>query len=159
MRLGRSDGDLDKAVWLNTESSGALPLAEVVANSVTGTPDVNAVATRNGSHLDVLIWNYHDADVPGEPAPIHLEVDGLRGTAAIVSEYRMDATHSNAYRAWQRMGGPAQPTLEQKSELEKAGALDQTVSGDSVPVHDGKASLEVSALPRQGVLLVRLRER
>jgi xylan 1,4-beta-xylosidase len=154
-----SGGPIEKAVWLNTESSGALPLTEVVANSVTGDPDVNAVATRNGSELDVLIWNYHDADVPAEPAQIRLEVDGLRGAAATASEYRMDATHSNAYRAWQQMGGPAQPRPEQKSELEKAAALDQTVSGVSLPVRNGKASLDVSPLPRQGVLLVRLRER
>jgi xylan 1,4-beta-xylosidase len=152
-------GPIEKAEWLNTESSGGLPLADVVANSVTGAPDVNAVATRNGSELDILIWNYHDADVPAEPATISLEVDGLRGSAAITSEYRMDAMHSNAYREWQEMGGPAQPTPEQKSQLERAGALDQTVSGYSLPVQDGKASLDLSPLPRQGVLLVRLHER
>jgi xylan 1,4-beta-xylosidase len=120
---------------------------------------VNAVATLNGSEVDILIWNYHDADAPADPAVISLEVDGLRGAAAMISEYRMEASHSNAYRAWQQMGGPAQPSPEQKSELEKAGALDQTVSGYSLPVHDGKANLDVSPLPRQGVLLVRLRER
>jgi xylan 1,4-beta-xylosidase len=152
-------GDLNKAVWLKTESSGALPLDSVVANSVTGSPDVNAVATRAGSELDVLTWNYHDADLPAEPAQVRLEVDGLHGAEVMVSEYRMDATHSNAYRVWQQMGSPAQPTPEQKSELEKAGALDQTVSGVSLPVHDGKARLEISPLPRQGVMLVRLRER
>jgi xylan 1,4-beta-xylosidase len=152
-------GDLNKAVWLNTESNGALALDSVVANSVTGAPDVNAVATRNGSEVDILIWNYHDADVPAEPAQVRLEADGLHGATAMVSEYRMDATHSNAYRTWQQMGSPAQPTPEQKSELEKAGALDQTVPGLSLPVHDGRASLEMSPLPRQGVVLVRLRER
>jgi xylan 1,4-beta-xylosidase len=71
----------------------------------------------------------------------------------------MDAMHGNAYREWQQMGSPAQPTPEQKSQLERAGALDQTVSGHSLPVQDGKASLDVSPLPRQGVLLVRLHER
>ncbi len=152
-------GPIDKAVWLNAESSGALPLTDVVANSVAGAPDVNAVATLNGSEVDILIWNYHDADAPADPAVISLEVDGLRGAAAMISEYRMEASHGNAYRAWQQMGGPAQPSPEQKSELEKAGALDQTVSGYSLPVHDGKANLDVSPLPRQGVLLVRLRER
>ena len=40
----------------------------------------------------------------------------------------------------------------------KAVASVLTVSGVSLPVHGGKASLEVSPLPRQGVLLVRLRE-
>jgi xylan 1,4-beta-xylosidase len=158
--LGMLGGDdLKQATWLNTESSGALPLADVVTNGVTGIPDVNAVATRNGSELDILIWNYHDADLPAEPAQVRLEADGLHGAAVMVSEYRMDATHSNAYRAWQQMGSPVQPTPEQKSELEKAGALDQTASGVSLPVHDGKASLELRPVPRQGVVLVRLRER
>ncbi len=152
-------GPIEKAVWVNTESSGALPLADVVANSVTGAPDVNAVATRNGPEVDVLVWNYHDADVAAERAPIYLEVDGLRGRTAIASEYRIDAFHSNAYRAWQQMGSPAQPTPEQKSELENAGALDRTVSGISLPVRNKRASLDPGSLPRQGVLLVRLRER
>jgi xylan 1,4-beta-xylosidase len=120
---------------------------------------VNAVATRNGSEVDVLIWNYHDADVAAEPVQIRLEVDGLRGRTAITSEYRMDAFHSNAYRAWLQIGSPAQPTPEQKSELEKAGGLDQTVSGIALPVRNGKASLDPGSLPRQGVLLVRLRKR
>jgi xylan 1,4-beta-xylosidase len=152
-------GPIEKAAWVNTESSGALPLADVVANSVTGVPDVNAVATRNGPEVDVLVWNYHDADVAAKPAQIRLEVDGLRGRTAIASEYRIDAFHSNAYRAWQQMGSPAQPTPEQKSELETAGALDQTVPGISLSVHNKKASLDPGSLPRQGVLLVRLRER
>jgi xylan 1,4-beta-xylosidase len=152
-------GPIEKAVWLKTESAGGLPLADVVANSVTGAPDVNAVATRNGSELDVLIWNYHDVDVLAKPALMRLEVDGLHGKRVMASEYRMDATHGNAYRAWQQMGGPAEPTAEQKSELEQAGALDQTVPGISLPVRNGKASLDPGSLPRQGVLLVRLRER
>jgi xylan 1,4-beta-xylosidase len=71
-------GTIEKAVWLKTESSGALPLALVVANSVTDAPDVNAVATRNGSEIDVLLWNYHDADVAVTTTPNVLSLDGLQ---------------------------------------------------------------------------------
>jgi xylan 1,4-beta-xylosidase len=147
-----------KAVWLSTESSGALPLAQVVAGSVTDAPDINAVATRNGSEIDVLIWNYHDADVAVPATPVALAVDGLRSKEVIASEFRMDATHSNAYRAWQQMGSPEQPTADQKMQMEKACALEQTVPEHPVALRDGKFSL-ITDIPRQGVVLLRLRER
>jgi xylan 1,4-beta-xylosidase len=149
---------LSGAAWLATASSGALPLADVVEHSVADAPDVNAVATRKGAEVDVLLWNYHDADVLALPAQIHLTIDGLHGKAAVAAEFRVDETHSNAYRAWQRMGSPAHPTPEQTQQLEKAGALEQTVRDHSLALADGKAGITLT-LPRQGVALVRLRER
>ena len=149
---------LSGAVWVATESSGALTLEDIVAHSATVAPDVNAVATRNGREVDVLLWNYHDADVPAQPAEIHLTIDGLRGKTAIASEFRVDETHGNAYRAWQQMGSPAHPTPEQTQQLEKAGALEQTVPAHTLNVKNGKAEIALT-LPRQGVALVRLRER
>ena len=142
--------------WVATESTGALPLEQVVANSVTAAPDVNAVATRNGGEVDVLLWNYHDADVEAPAASVLLAVDGLRGKAAVEGEFRMDATHSNAYGEWQEMGSPAHPSTEQVEQLEKAGALEQTVADHPVAVNEGKASIQLS-IPRQGMVLVRLR--
>jgi xylan 1,4-beta-xylosidase len=150
--------DLARAVWVQTESSGALPLADVVEHSVTAAPDVNAVATRNGNEVDVLIWNYHDADLFAPPAQIHLTVDGLHGKLVTAVEYRVDATHGNAYRAWQQMGNPAHPALDQVEQLQKAGALEQSVPGHSISLNAGKAAIELT-LPRQGVVLVRLLER
>ena len=154
--LGRG-GETADAAWLKTESSSALPLAEVVANSVTGAPDVNAVATRNDAEVDILLWNYHDADVPAEPARIRLGVDGLHGKSVVSGAFRMDGTHSNAYHAWQQMGSPAYPTDEQKRQLEQAGALEQTEPDHPVAVRAGKIAINLD-LPRQGVMLVRLRE-
>jgi len=144
--------------WLATESSGALALDDIVAHSATAGPDVNAVATRNGRVVDVLLWNYHDVDVPAPPAEIHFTIDGLRGKSVTASEFRVDETHSNAYRAWQQMGSPAHPTQEQTQQLEKAGALEQTAPNHPVEVKAGRANIDLT-LPRQGVALVRLRER
>ena len=144
--------------WVATESDGALPLEQVVTNSVTEAPDVNAVATRNGREVDVLVWNYHDADVDGPPAHLLLAVDGMRGAEAVEAEFRMDATHSNAFSAWQQMGSPAHPTAEQVDRLEKAGSLAQAVPDHAVPVNAGKVNFLLS-VPRQGIVLVRLRER
>jgi len=148
---------LADAAWVATESSGALPMAEVVEHSAVAAPDVNAVATRNGHEVDVLVWNYHDADVPAPAAQVHLAVDGLRGKAVVAAEFRMDATHSNAYRAWQQMGSPEHPTADQSQQLAKAGALEQTVPDHSIALQNAKAAIDLT-LPRQAVVLLRLRE-
>jgi xylan 1,4-beta-xylosidase len=144
--------------WVAAESSGGLPLDDVVEHSVVSSPDVNAVATRSGNTVDVLVWNYHDADVAAAPAAIHLSIDGLQGSAVTVSEFRVDETHSNAYRVWQQMGSPAHPTPEQTQRLEKAGSLAQSVADHEVVVRGGKADVDLS-LPRQGVVVVRLVQR
>jgi xylan 1,4-beta-xylosidase len=144
--------------WLATQSGGALPLEQVVADSVRVTPDVNAVATRNGREVAVLLWNYHDADLPAPLTSIVLAVDGLRGTEVLASEFRVDAMHSNAFSAWKQMGSPAQPTATQIVELEKAGALEQSQPDHAVSLHEGKVNLGTN-VPRQGVVLIRLRER
>ncbi len=146
------------AEWIATESSAALPLAGLLEYGVASAPDVNAVATRNNGEIDVLLWNYRDADLPAPPAEIHLAVDGLHGNDAIAAEFRMDATHSNAYRAWQQMGSPAHPAADQVTQLEKAGALEQSVPDRSIPVRAGLAGIDLE-LPRQGVVLVRLLQR
>jgi len=156
--FGMLGGGRSGAVWVATESTGALPLDRVVAESVALTPDVNAVATRNEQEIDVLLWNYHDADVPAPDAHIHLAIDGLRGKAATAGEFRVDEAHSNAYRAWQQMGSPAHPTAEQTSQLEKAAALEQSVPHHAIPIIQGTAGIEL-VVPRQGVVLLRLLER
>jgi xylan 1,4-beta-xylosidase len=142
------------ADWIATGSSAALPLADLLQRSVQDSPDVNAVATRNADEVDVLLWNYHDADLPAPPAEVHLAVDGLHGSTVVAAEFRMDATHSNAYRVWQQMGSPAHPSAEQMLQLEKAGALEQSMPDSPIPVREGVAGIDLE-IPRQGVVLER----
>ena len=155
--MGMLGGGHAGAHWLATESSGALALDRMLAESVIGSPDVNAVATRNGSEIDVLVWNYHDDDLPAPVAEIHLKVDGLKGTTAQAAEFRMDELDSNAYRAWRDMGSPAHPGGEQLLELQRAGQLKQSQPEHAIAVHDGGAAIDLE-LPRQGVALIRLRQ-
>ncbi|HEX4321664.1 MAG TPA: beta-xylosidase [Acidobacteriaceae bacterium] len=151
--------------WVETHSSGAISLDDIDQESVVGSPDINAVATANSSNgnheADILVWNYHDEDVTAPEAAIHLAVDGLShdgiaSKSVTAEEFRMDATHSNAYTAWQQMGSPAQPSPEQQQKLEAAGALQQSIAAHTVPVEAGVASISLN-LPRQGVALIRLR--
>jgi xylan 1,4-beta-xylosidase len=142
--------------WIETESSGAIPLDHILSDGVRAAPDVNAVATRNGSEVDVLVWNYHDDDVTAPAAKIHLTVDGLHGTTVTEAEFQMDANHSNAYAVWQKMGSPPHPDAEQTVKLEQAGQLDEIQDDRAVTASEGAATIEIE-LPRQGVALVRIR--
>ena len=155
--FGMLGGGGTGANWIATESSAALPLDDVVEHSVATAADVNAVATLNGGEVDVLLWNYHDADVPAPAARIRVSIDGLNVKSATESEFLVDADHSNAYRAWQQMGSPAHPTQEEVQQLQKSGALEETMPDHKIEIKNGKATIELT-LQRQGVMLIRLRE-
>ncbi len=142
--------------WVRTESTGAIPLRQIVAKSVTDTPDVDAIATRRQREVDVLLWNYHDADVPAAPVKVAMEVRGVPGTHVTEEVFLMDAAHSNAYAVWQGMGSPQTPTAEQQQELVRSGKLEQVVPPRALTVKDGAVRVEMR-LARQGVALVRLR--
>ncbi|HTT58203.1 MAG TPA: beta-xylosidase [Opitutaceae bacterium] len=138
-------------------STGAVPLDAILQAGVRGTPDVSALASREGRRLCVLVWHYHDDDVPGPDAAVTLTVSGLPADAARAQlmHFRIDATHSNAYTAWQRLGAPAHLTPPQLAQLEAAGRLQTLGPAAPVAVHDSQVTLAVD-LPRQAVSLLML---
>jgi xylan 1,4-beta-xylosidase len=144
---------------LTVESDREVPLERIVSRGVRRAADVTALAALDANTLTVMVWHYHDADVPGPDADIKLAFAGLpvpSGTAA-VEHYRIDEEHSNAYSAWKRIGSPQQPTTEQYAELEKAGQLTALPgSAASVDVKDGQATINFK-LPRKGVSLLVLK--
>src|SRR5436190_2916320 len=149
--LGRMLGDR-----VTVESSGALPLDLVRDTGVRDRPDVNALASRSERTIAILVWNYHDDDVPAPPANVELIVDGAEGRSVEVTHQRVDATHGNAYEAWRRMGSPQPPTKAQRAALERAGRLQPLAPPHRVNVEDGRVRLTFT-LPRQGVSLVSLK--
>src|SRR5687767_5923855 len=109
-------------------SSPEVLLDDLLKNGVRGeTPDVSALAVRDGDRLALLVWHYHDDDLPGPDAQIEMKIAGLsqgvRGRGAQMTHWRIDQDHSNAFTAWQRMGSPPAPTPEQYAVLEQAGQL------------------------------------
>jgi len=141
--------------YVAVTSSGALPLEQVVRESVRATPDVNAIATRSEHEADVLLWNYHDDDVTAEPAQVELSVNALPARGVRLREFLMDGEHSNAYVVWQKMGSPQQPTVQQFVELQRAGKLKAVAPPAAIATNDGCARLQIK-LERQGVMLIRL---
>jgi xylan 1,4-beta-xylosidase len=138
---------------IEANSSAEVPLDDIVANGVRANPDVAALASDNGKSVAVMLWHYHDDDKPGPDAATTITLRGLgTSTSATVTEYRIDATHSNSFTAWQRMGSPKEPTKEQLGELQTAGLLQSTGEARKIDLANGTASITVT-LPRQAVVL------
>jgi xylan 1,4-beta-xylosidase len=142
---------------LAVESDSAVPLDTILKNGVREKPDVSALASLDKNKLCVLVWHYHDDDVPGPAAEVELALTGLplsEGEARL-QQFRIDDDHSNAFTAWQRMGSPPRPTPQQYAQLEKAGQLTALAAPAAIRVNEARTALRLT-LPRQAVSLVRL---
>ncbi len=142
---------------LTVRSDGEIDLDEILREGVRGRPDVSAVAALADGQLSLLLWHYHDDDVAGPPASVHLTVNGLTVASrqATLTRYAIDAEHSNSFSAWRRMGSPTQPDRDQLAQLEKAGRLAQLGSPEKIRVSAGTVQLETN-LARQAVVLITL---
>ena len=143
------------ASWLATESSGALPLDQVVARSVSASPDVNAVATRNGSEVDVLLWNYHDADVTAPPPSCISSLTALQAAPPAPQPSASTQPTATPGTSGSRWAVLRSQRTAQHAQLQKAGALHQTMPVRTIPVRSGGATLSLT-LPRQAVMLIRI---
>jgi xylan 1,4-beta-xylosidase len=138
-------------------SSAALPTERVLNSGVREQPDINAIATKSEHQVTILVWNYHDDDLPAAAAPVDLSINGLPENArlGLIEHFRIDETHSNAFAAWKALGSPQSPTSAQYEELEHAGQLQLLHSPEWKPIERGTANLQFS-LPRQGLSLIRI---
>ncbi len=133
----------------------AYSFQKVTKESVRGEADINGYAAKGTREAAVMVWNYHDDNVPAEDAPVLVQIKGLAVPRVLVQHYRIDQQHSNSYEVWKKMDSPQNPTPAQISELEKAGQLQMLTSPEWMSVKDGKLELPFD-LPRQGVSLIRL---
>jgi len=137
-------------------SSQQIALETMLESGVKQQPDIGVLAGREERRLTVMLWHYHDDDIAGPPAAIHMALKGLPASVSrvLLHHYRIDDSHSNAYTAWKRMGSPQPPSPEQYRALEEAGQLQLLDSPQWARVSQGALSLEF-VLPRQAVSLVR----
>lgn len=140
---------------LRVRSSSASSVQDIRDNGVRAAPDIYALASRRGRDLTVLLWNYHDDDLPAAVANVNVRFEGMAAGRLTLTHYRVDAEHSNAYEAWKKMGSPQTPTSEQYAQLEKAGKLEALGSPQRLTVKDGRVDLSVT-LPRQAVSLLKI---
>lgn len=129
---------------------------EIIADKVRGNnPDIHALASKDESEANIMIWNYHDDYLPAPSSNVTINIDGIPADKIYLHHYRIDKRHSNAYTLWRQMGAPQQVTNDNYKKLEKAGQLELLHSPKWIDVSNGKTNINFS-LPRHGVSLLRL---
>ena len=136
-------------------SSAEVGLEPICKQGVRANPDVSALACTKNGKVCVLVWHFHDEDVPGPSADVALTLSHLADTNEpfLVQHFRIDQHHSNAFETWKRLGSPARPTSEQYAELERSSNLTLLGSPEWVRPANGALTLRFD-LPRQAVSLV-----
>lgn len=116
-----------------------------------------ALAASSEHELSVMLWNYRAEDAPADAQAIKLVIEGLPKavTRVLVTHYRIDDKHSDAYTTWREMGSPESPTAEQYSTLVAAGQLHQLDSPQWISISGGRTVIPMS-LPPEAVSLVKL---
>jgi xylan 1,4-beta-xylosidase len=142
---------------LVASSSGELETPQVLQSGVRGPADLSVMAARGKQEATILVWNYHDDDVPAAAASIDLSIAGLPKdvSRAVVEHFRIDEDHSNSYAEWKRMGSPQTADPAQLRGLQTAGQLQLLESPAWKDVEQGVLHLDFK-LPRQGLSLLRV---
>lgn len=141
---------------LEVTSSHGVKLETMLASGVRTDPDVFAVASLDKKRVCILLWHYHDDDLPGLIADIECRVwMPLNKGFVTVKQYRIDAEHSNAFEVWKKMGSPQKPTREQIALLEKSGQLALKEAPTRISFQEFILLIPMK-LPRQAVVLLEI---
>ena len=145
-----------QAKRLDATSTGQYPLESVVTGSIRGDSDVGVLATvdEEARTMAVMMWNYHDDDLPKPDAQINFAANTFPGCKALkISHYRIDQSHSNAYAAWFAMGSPQNPNAQQIEALKSAAVLQMLNEPTTIQVEDDKVALQFD-LPIHAISLL-----
>jgi xylan 1,4-beta-xylosidase len=142
---------------VRSESDHAVSWARISTEGVRQQADVSALASLDRNTLCVLVWHYHDDDVPGPEAEVTVSLNNLplMNGPAKLEQFRIDETHSNSFAEWKRMGAPQNPTPAQYAQLERAGQLMRVGPPETISITGGGAAVRF-ILSRQAVSLLKL---
>ena len=151
--LGLMDGDR-----VATSSTGQVPLDSVIARGMGDASDIDAMATGKQHEAAVLAWNYHEFDEAAAATPVTIAVTALPVTVhrVLVTHYRIDDSHSNAYTLWQQMGSPQGPTATQYEALKSRDGLELLSSPVWMRADQGRLAIG-TVMPRNSVSLLQLK--
>jgi xylan 1,4-beta-xylosidase len=141
---------------VETKSNNGFSFTQVIDSGVRkNKSDLGAIAARDKNAASVMVWNYHDNDIPAPDGEYVMVVANVPSKKVTLSEYRIDKSHSNSYELWKKMGSPQNPNPEQIADLENAGHLQTFRTPETIMVKSGRLSFQAS-LPRQGISLFKI---
>ena len=140
---------------VRVESGNSASAQTMIADGVRGNADVDALQRR--PNVDFQCWRGIIMTTMSRvrSPKCASKLPGLPDGRVLLRHYRIDATHSNAWAAWKKMGSPQNPSAEQYAALEESGQLQELESPRWIPVTNGKAAIEIT-MPRQAVSLLNL---
>ncbi|SES23998.1 GH39 family glycosyl hydrolase [Pedobacter rhizosphaerae] len=139
-------------VWV--DASRMRSLSNVVDSSVrTGTTEIGALASKDDKSAGIMLWNYHDLDIPGVAEKVKVHLKGIKVKRMTVTSYLIDSKHSNSYALWKKMGSPQNPSTAQIRLLQKTGQLAQSATPKTMNLRNGQLEIEID-LERQAVALL-----
>jgi xylan 1,4-beta-xylosidase len=141
--------------WLKVNAASGSSARDVIEHGVRQQPDINALAVKDEKSITIMVWNYHDDNLPANDAEIKLTISGIEQNQLLLNHYRIDREFSNAFETWNEMGSPQNPTVQQYQELEKAGQLQLYTSPQWLTTVDNSLTMYFM-LPRQAVSLLQL---
>jgi xylan 1,4-beta-xylosidase len=95
--------------------------------------DSGLLTRRSADHgLVLAIWNYIPPRENGQPKTINLEFRNSASPPERARIHLVDDDHGSPFKAWQAMGSPDCPSLEQQSFLRKAAELPPPTSAKVV---------------------------
>jgi len=114
-------------------------------------------ARRDRGNAQVLVYHFDEANEEGEgrSVPVQVEISGLEAEVLMLTHYRIDKEHSNAYRVWERLGRPHNPTPDELTEIQAHGRLESLEPARQVAVIHGRVSLAFE-MPVNAVSLLTL---
>ena len=138
-------------------SSSEVPAQDIAKSGVRAQPDIDAFATKSTHEAAVMLWNYHDEDLPVAASQVTVKISGIPAgvTKVLLEHFRIDDTHSNAYTVWLAMGSPQNPTPDQYAQLKSAGQLQTLTSPEWLDVTSGAITV-TTPLPREATSLLHL---
>jgi xylan 1,4-beta-xylosidase len=138
-------------------SSAEVSAQDIAKSGVRGQPDIDVFATKATHEAAIMLWNYHDEDLPVSPSQVTVKIAGIpAGVSKVLLEhFRIDDTHSNAYTVWVAMGSPQNPTPEQYAQLKAAGQLQTLTSPEWLDVTSSTVTI-ATTLPREATSLLHL---
>jgi xylan 1,4-beta-xylosidase len=140
---------------IEVENDHEIALDSILAKGIRRTPDIHALATASDASMVLMVWNYHDADVPQEKIDVLLNIKNIPAKKVMLSQFRIDRDHSNAYEVWKSMGSPQAVNDTQFKILERAGQLELFKSPEWLVTNKGQVYMRVT-LPAQAVSLIKL---
>ena len=135
-----------------------LRLLEMLAGAqrlpvISDNEQVGALAAQTTEGWRILLWHHIDAWWEKGITSVTMVLAGVTTAKPNATLWRIDQTHANAFRAWQALGSPAAPSVEQIALLRKQGAL----QAESLPIIKDAAGVRVQLeMPLYGMAMIEI---